>query len=108
MPIFQNARYVRWFLAHADELRPLLELPGQLRNAVTLPDKWAVIRDAADRIVSVLDDFPEVSMASEPSDDEVSVLQHRVEMQGLPWDQVTQLLPILMQIIRLIREGESL
>lgn len=103
MPIFKNARYLRWFLAHIDELRPLLDLPDQLREAQSLQERWEIIKAAADRVVLLLDDFPLMSIAAEDSPRELATLQTEIEAQGIAWDKIVQLLPVIVQIIELLR-----
>lgn len=104
MPVVQNIKYVRWFLANLDDLAPLLEVPEALRSATLLIDRWEIIKSAGDVVVAVMASFPvetEVRTASE------SLLRAEVESQGVDWARLVELLPILVRLITLLEQGEQ-
>lgn len=94
--------YLRWLLAHLDELAPLLELPARLAEATSLAEKWKVIKWAGDLVVAVLEDFPGGVLVVEDSSAEITVLRQEFEARGIAWEQILELLPLLIEIIDLL------
>ncbi len=103
MPAFTNVKYIRWFLSHVDDLMPLLELPSQLRLATTLTEKWGLLKEAGDLVAGLIESFPIVDT---PQAHSVVALQLEVEAQGVVWDKLLELLPVLIRLIILI-QGEQ-
>ncbi|MCG8449814.1 MAG: hypothetical protein MI725_09580 [Pirellulales bacterium] len=104
MPLLGNMKYVRWFLSHVDELGPLLDLPEQLRNAASLAEKWKLLKSAGDQLVGLIESFPVEDVPQALSE---QVLQKEATTQGIPWDQLMELLPTIIRIIELIRGEEA-
>lgn len=104
MPIFDNVKYVRWFLSHVDQLMPFLELPEQLRTAASLNEKWLLLKEAGDVLVGLIDSFP-IGVTTQACS--TQALQLEVETQGIPWDALLEFLPILIRLITLIQGEET-
>lgn len=104
MPLFDDMKTIRWFISHLDELAPLFDVPELLRNAVTLQEKWEILKRAGDLLAAVLDAYPVQDAFAAES---LRHVQHELEMSGLTWEKLLALLPVLLKLSALLGGEES-
>ena len=104
MPIFENARYLHWVLAHLDEIRPALELADKLIRAPDVERRWEYMKQLGDILVAVIDDFPLDPVPAELSLKHMSAMQAHIEAQGIDWNHLIELLPLVLTMVQLIVE----
>jgi hypothetical protein len=104
MPVIANVKYIRWFLDHIDDLAPLLELPAQLGATSDLFGRWELIKGAGDLLVRLVVSFPLRETSDGISAQEVKM---HVEAQGVSWERLLELLPLLVHLISLLEESKS-
>jgi hypothetical protein len=104
MRLLNDTNYIRWFLIHVKSLSALLELPDQLAEATSPGERWKLLKQPGEIIVSVVERFP-IEPASQAVPEKQ--LEEEVEALGIPWTQLMALLPILVKLVELIRENSG-
>ena len=87
-------RWFRWAMAHAGDLKPLLDVPAQFREAATYVEKGEVMIRVIQVVTPILDDLATVEAAGAT---DVSALQVEVEALGFDWGKLLELLALIIE-----------
>ena len=96
--------YARWFITHADTLKPLLDIPKRFADNESIVDHWEDVKWAGDLIVPVIGDLPDV-VTADYQECAIAMGPLAVDAQaaGVPWAELIRLMPELIRLIQLIR-----
>ena len=95
--MFDNLRYARWLLNHADELPKLVAFYEAFKAAESVRQKWHDgVRPAGDLIVDIVDTFPAVG-----AQDVVALadVQAQAVALGIDWDKLVQLCEVFGPLV---------
>jgi hypothetical protein len=97
---FANVKYCRWFMAHARQLSPLLDLPEQLDRAGSLTERWKLLKAAGDLVLQVVERHPVRETGQVYA---IKDLRLQMERRGLSWDKFLALLPTLVELVDFVQ-----
>ncbi|WP_232536286.1 hypothetical protein [Lacipirellula parvula] len=101
MPTAGYVKYLKWFVCHRERLNPLLKLPANLSSAPRRQDKWNLLKNAGDLVLSVVEVHPVREVAQVCA---TSELRQEVEQAGIKWDRLIDLLPALVDLVDIVQD----
>ena len=103
--MFDNLRYARWLLNHADELPKLVAFYEAFKAAESVRQKWHDgVRPAGDLIVDIVDTLPAAGVSEAIALGDVQAQALRL---GVNWEKVLELsekfLPLVVDLVIRLR-----